>query len=627
MTHLVVPFVTQASDTMLTLERIITAGDGITLTDNGAGGTLVITAGTSPAPIQAQGSFSLISGTVTVIDDGNNNSFPSLARLADGTLFLVYRVGTTHSTSKGVIVKRTSTDGGATWSAASTIITDATYDVRDPGVTLLSSGRLIIAYKMTNHTIPASIADGARVIYSDDDGVTWSAEITINSALTSYSGCSARIVEKNGTLYLPIFGKNTGDTYESVSVFTSTDDGETWGGEVTVANGETDSKNYQEPNILALSNGQLLCLLRSDSSPASANRIRSSVSNDSGLSWEATTELFAGYGRPSCAQLSNGMIIVIYRDVSDLQADYRTSSDGGVTWADAVALSTGAGVQMTYAGIIEYSTGLIGIAWSDEDADTNADVFYRRSYLTLEGGQLVSTVPTGIAPIVVASTTVVTNLNADQLDGHEWSEVPQDLDDLGDVTSASPTTGDVLYWNGALWVDVDPNTLITRAWGSMYQDDVATVITVSATDTDYIITGMSQGVLNGTTFDNGQELTITIAGVYKIDWSVSFRCASANQEIEGAVGVNGVREPATSSHQKVLTGSDDVTIGGTGLLNLAVSDLVQIVIRNETSAANVTIDHANLSLVYLGPSTDNNSLLLESGDNLLLESGDLLLLE
>jgi hypothetical protein len=43
---------------------------------------------------------------------------------------------------------------------------------------------------------------------------------------------------------------------------------------------------------------------------------------------------------------------------------------------------------------------------------------------TLSATQLTSTVATGTAPLVVASTTKVTNLNADQLDSTDWTAPP-----------------------------------------------------------------------------------------------------------------------------------------------------------------------------------------------------------
>jgi hypothetical protein len=200
------------------------------------------------------------------------------------------------------------------------------------------------------------------------------------------------------------------------------------------------------------------------------------------------------------------------------------------------------------------------------------------------------------------------------------------LNDLSDVSTTAEATGDVLYKSAGDWIPIDPVSLIPKAWGSMYQDDTGTTITVSSASVDYIVTGMSEGILNGTTFQNGKELKITREGIYQVVWSVSYTTAGANQEIEGAVGVNGTRNPQTSAHKKITTATDTVSIGGTGLLLLIVDDLVQILLRNETSTTNISIEHANLSLVYLGVDV-RGSMLMETGDYLLLEDGSNILTE
>ncbi len=229
-------------------------------------------------------------------------------------------------------------------------------------------------------------------------------------------------------------------------------------------------------------------------------------------------------------------------------------------------------------------------------------------------------------PVAVDDTAAADGTSAYAARRDHRHQLTAGIDDLSDVDTAGKSTGDILSYDGANWKARNPDTLLTRAWGSMYQDDAGTTITVSATNTDYIATGMSEGVLGNMTFQNARELKIVTAGIYKVDWSVSFTVASANQEIEAAVGVGGVRQAATSAHAKIATGTDTVNIGGTGLLNLAFNDLVQIVVRNETATVNINIEHANLSLVFLGIGTGGN-LLLESGDAILLESGDNLLAE
>jgi len=57
---------------------------------------------------------------------------------------------------------------------------------------------------------------------------------------------------------------------------------------------------------------------------------------------------------------------------------------------------------------------------------------------TITAETLVSTVNIGAAPLAVTSTTAVTNLNADLLDGHHYSEINQEL------------TGFIKIWSGTI---------------------------------------------------------------------------------------------------------------------------------------------------------------------------------
>jgi len=84
-----------------------------------------------------------------VVNDSYYNAFPGMTMLDDHTLIVVYRKGTSHCSDKGTIVKRTSSDLGKTWSSESTVYSDDTYDVRDPSITKLSGGALIISFSNT----------------------------------------------------------------------------------------------------------------------------------------------------------------------------------------------------------------------------------------------------------------------------------------------------------------------------------------------------------------------------------------------------------------------------------------------------------------------------------------------
>lgn len=87
----------------------------------------------------------------------------------------------------------------------------------------------------------------------------------------------------------------------------------------------------------------------------------------------------------------------------------------------------------------------------------------------ITGTQLISTIATGTSPLKVTSTTVVTNLNADMLDGWHLNYILKD----GYVTSA--TSGLSSYWRkvwditlNSKYNDVDINLLVHSAYNQQW---------------------------------------------------------------------------------------------------------------------------------------------------------------
>jgi hypothetical protein len=137
--------------------------------------------------------------------------------------------------------------------------------------------------------------------------------------------------------------------------------------------------------------------------------------------------------------------------------------------------------------------------------------------------------------------------------------------------------------------------------GSMYMHDGSVTVTVSATDTWYRIgSGFTVGQVNLATFQNAREIAVTRAGRYKIDWSISFTAAAAAQEIEGTVMINNVGNTQASAHRHIQVAAETETFSGSCILDLSASDVVALGVLNETATQNITIEHANLSLVMVG---------------------------
>lgn len=291
----------------------------------------------------------------------------------------MYRQGTNHTSIDGNLRKRTSSDG-VTWSAATTILDDATLDLRDAAVTVLSTGRVIVSY----FTWDGTDNDGARVpkiIYSDDDGVTWSSPITITNSFTYWAITSAPVVElANGDLLAPLYGLDDGDsdTRRSCRVSISTDAGATWSHHADIADGPTFGRTLGEPQLTVLANGDLLCMIRSDADTSGANLIHRSISTDDGATWPTPAVAFTGSGRPAVKQRGDGTIVCMHRSPVGDRCRFKSSIDG-VYWTEAVGDFTGGSTLVyEYGQWVDLGDGLLAALYSLETSSTDADLSFAK---------------------------------------------------------------------------------------------------------------------------------------------------------------------------------------------------------------------------------------------------------
>lgn len=140
------------------------------------------------------------------------------------------------------------------------------------------------------------------------------------------------------------------------------------------------------------------------------------------------------------------------------------------------------------------------------------------------------------------------------------------------------------------------------AAGSMYNDNTNTTVTISTIGTMVRVpSGFTQGHINNCSFANSREITITKAGKYKIDWSLSFEVSSGtNQDAEGAIMINNVRNVQGTAHRKIGAAADLGNMGATCILDLAVNDVVSLGLQNNTSTSNFVVNHGNMALVMVG---------------------------
>lgn len=145
--------------------------------------------------------------------------------------------------------------------------------------------------------------------------------------------------------------------------------------------------------------------------------------------------------------------------------------------------------------------------------------------------------------------------------------------------------------------DVLINSLI---YGSMYADDIAQAVVVAAAGTEYEVGGsLTGGSVNGFTFQNSKELLCTVAGNYLVNWSMSLS-AGNNDHISGGVMINSTAQHNTENAAHTPGAGDQVGVAGTGVITLAVNDLVKLFVENESDTDDIEVNHANLALVRIG---------------------------
>jgi BNR repeat protein len=214
-----------------------------------------------------------------------NTYFPTVERLRNGHLIVVYYDSPAHVSPQGRISLVKSVDGGRTWSSPIVAI-DSPLDDRDPSVVQTDQGTLLLSY----FSVGPAGASQVFVARSGDEGATWSVPATVQTALAAQA-TSAKIIQlEGGALLIPVYGGALG--HARSAVVRSIDDGRTWPGgqEVQIASGS--NVDLVEPAIVKLGGGHVMAIMRSDRSDKLAMESRS---YDGGLTWSepVKTELRA----------------------------------------------------------------------------------------------------------------------------------------------------------------------------------------------------------------------------------------------------------------------------------------------------------------------------------------------
>ena len=293
---------------------------------------------------------------------GEYASQPHVIKLTSGVLLAAYRHGPgPGQLGQGYLVSRLSTNGGATWSAEATIYSDATYNVSDVCLAQLANGNVIASF-FKAVVGGGAIVNGVYTIQSANQGVTWGSPVNVpDSIFTAWQAESAPVVQlSNGNLLQPTYGNKGNADGSHVSV--STDGGMTWPTVYAIQEADVYGLNFDEPNILLLQSGTLLCLTRTGLAYGTVMQ----TSTNGGATWTiwtAAENVTSGQSSPHMVQLASGRIVVVQRD-GDTNAGQASaisySQNNGVTWSPFVVLPGLISGQSEYGAPVEILPGVVG---------------------------------------------------------------------------------------------------------------------------------------------------------------------------------------------------------------------------------------------------------------------------
>ncbi|MGO1740006.1 MAG: sialidase family protein [Actinomycetaceae bacterium] len=304
----------------VTMTHVLTDGDSGVL-------RTVVTdaAGTESLALQSLSVRSQTRPDVVIAEgDGDERPFfPEVARLDDGRLVTVYYWANEHSPGSpggepGQIRWTESVDGGRTWSEPRVVI-DTPEDDRDPQITQLRDGTLVLTWFQTDwtgHPTDAATITGTYVARSEDGGDTWSEPVLVESSMScgcgprsghyylGWSAESGNVIElDDGDLLVPLYGTRPDAGLGRASVVRSTDGGRTWPVENEVMIPAEEGVGLSEIEVADRGDGHVTAVIR----PGMV-----SDSYDGGRTWTVATRVPWSMQAPDLLSLPDDELLLTY---------------------------------------------------------------------------------------------------------------------------------------------------------------------------------------------------------------------------------------------------------------------------------------------------------------------------
>jgi len=139
-----------------------------------------------------------------------------------------------------------------------------------------------------------------------------------------------------------------------------------------------------------------------------------------------------------------------------------------------------------------------------------------------------------------------------------------------------------------------------HVYGSMYQHE--TTQTVDLVQNVYVvIPGWTTGNMDNVSVLGATTMNALVAGMYKIDWSVSGTMATgANETLEIDIFKNAVEQEDGSARRKIAAAGDQGNAGATAIISANALDTFDLRIKNVTSSNDFVVTHCNFNILQVG---------------------------
>lgn len=307
--------------------------------------------------------------------------FPVAIGLKNGDVLAVIRGGAAHIGVKGRLDLVRSSDGGKSWSKPWVAI-DESQDDRNPAMGQMKDGVIVLAYAIASGYDESGerfkggrndrIFDGVYLIFSKDNGRTWSKPVRDQAIHKFYDGKGhvspyGKIVQlSDGTALMAVYFEFFDGRGNESWIFRSKDGGKTWGEPALMG------KHYNETGIAVLRDGRVLAALRSEK----GGHLAIAESRDGGKSWSQPLQVTKDSEHPGdLIQLRDGRILLTYGERNPPRGARAVISPDGRAWDTnkAVVLADDAPVtDCGYPSSVQVASGKVVSIYYQVDDVKNA---------------------------------------------------------------------------------------------------------------------------------------------------------------------------------------------------------------------------------------------------------------